>query len=518
MLLRDPIPGDFARFVSYAARVKMFFRDGRVSSFPRYQISSDLWAAVLHCAPKPLFPNLRTLRHIETDYGYRRERELDRGPVYLSELFWGPELRETHIDFCGWPSDKHRPTELVRTMALASPRIEVLSLRDEVSLPLDMQALCKPGLLSCPEIGRLHYLVKFSMDHVAVAPAALAGLASLPRLRELLLHVNPAEYGWDDLPHGRYGDFFPALTNLRLHTIHFEWCIAFMHAVTSPSLWRLKIDSFSGLERPWFLLEALCASVGEHPSCRTIQVFSIDTGPGCPSRRVDKVAEDELIFSRIAPADIYHPHPIAPVFSLSALRWFAIGSTWPVIADDDMLDAMTWAWPNLESLAFNWPSGAHRADRKPEDVDFPRATLSGVLSLARYCPRLIYLELAVDMRYIPDFDAWRWPPISLSPDYEPPLKSFHTEGSVFRASDTLPLAAFFSLVFPRLSPYALRSPLGSYTWLEMENLYRLFSRVRQQERGPALVSTVVERPPRETRSFNLVETGSVDSDSTVYSA
>lgn len=280
----------------------------------------------------------------------------------------------------------------------------------------------------------------------------------------------------------------------------------------------MKIDSFSGLERPWLLLEALCASVGEHPSCRTIQVFSMDTAsPECPTRRVDKVAEEEITFSRITPADIYDPHPIASAFSLSALRWFAIGCTWPVIADDDMLHAMTWAWPNLESLTFNWPSGAHRTDRTPEDVDFPRATLHGVLLLARYCPRLTSLELAIDMRYIPDFDAWRWPPVSLHPDYKPPLKAFNTEGSVFRESDALPLAAFLSLVFPRLTPHALRDPLGSI-WLEMESLYRLFSRVRRQERGPSLVSTVIERPPRETQSFNLVGTGSVDSDSTVYSA
>ncbi|OJT02410.1 hypothetical protein TRAPUB_7063 [Trametes pubescens] len=120
------------------------------------------------------------------------------------------------------------------------------------------------------------------------------------------------------------------------------------------------------------------------------------------------------------------------------------------------------------------------------------------------------------MRYIPDFDAWRWLPVSLCSDYEPPLKAFHTEGSVFRASDALPLAAFLSQMFPRMTPHALRSPLGT-TWPEMENLYRLFSRVRRQERGPSLVPDVTERPPRDILSYIPMERGSLDSNSTVDS-
>ncbi|OJT02411.1 hypothetical protein TRAPUB_7064 [Trametes pubescens] len=64
---------------------------------------------------------------------------------------------------------------------------------------------------------------------------------------------------------------------------------------------------------------------------------------------------DQLFDNHEIPFDVWTalllvlPYPIASVFS--ALRWFAIGCTWPVVADDAMLDAVTWAWPNLESLA-----------------------------------------------------------------------------------------------------------------------------------------------------------------------
>lgn len=483
MLLRDPTPADFARFSTYTNRVKMFHRDDRVPTFYGYQISSDLWTAVLRHSPKPLFPNLQRLQHVETDYDYRREHILERGPVYLSELFCGPGLKEADIDYGGWPSDERRPTELVRAMAHASPRMEDLELSAGVGIHTRLRRH-EAASLSCPEIVQLHHLVRLSAFTVYVAPAALVGLASLPRLRELLLHVNPEEYDWDDLRHARKrcGISFPALEDLELYEISLEWCVAFMHTVTSSSLWRVKVDGRGGTTVPSILLEALCASLAENPSQDTIQVLSINIGPGCNTKTVKRSSEKGFVFQKTALVEIHHPHPIVPLLSLSALRWLALGRTCQAIADDAVLDAMTWAWPNLESLAFCWPDGP---GYRLEDVAYyPQATFYGVLLLARHCPRLTTLELAVDMRCIPDFDAWRWgPPVALCADDAPPLKSFELAGSVFRESDALPVAAFLSLVFPHL--HTLGSPFGT-TWPEMEALYRKFLAVRRQERDPAL--------------------------------
>lgn len=471
MFHREPVPEDFRRFTTYASRVRELNTEGGNTELShKHDIPFDVWSKLMHYGPQPLLPNLRSLHHSEIHrYNCCEPRLAGRGPVYRSEFLFGPRLKEVFIEFGDWPCDEQRPTEVAESLSYRSPLVESLKIEHStISFRHPFHDSAMPARLSGSAIAAFLHLVKFESYWAYVSPAALLALGSLPKLQELLVHVDLTEYDWEALPHGRQYGLFSALKDLTIYKAPSEWCAAFMDIVSSSSLWRVHIkDCDSGHHPlPPLQLEAFFASLGRHPSSHTIQELDVTTcGWG----------------GMLPP--IYGSQHIAPLLSLSALQKLSIFGHCLVIVDDALLESITWAWPNLQSLYFCWPNFGMIIgipDPRPGELGFPQATLAGVLFLARYCPHLTSLDLAMDLRNIPCLDDHR-PPVFLWPTHPPPLKTLCLPGLSLREDDEPALAMLLSVVFPRLKSFKMDwREAGSS--LRVMRMHEQFTRIRWQER------------------------------------
>ncbi|KAL1948656.1 hypothetical protein VTO73DRAFT_10462 [Trametes versicolor] len=467
---REPAAEDFSRFSIYASRVKKLGPGLNVSFFKSCDIPFDVWARLVLYGPQPLLPNLRSLSHTEVHLHNLDHPDIaGRGPLYRSEPLFGPRLKEVRVTYGVWPSDDRRPTEVIRSLSYLSTLVESITMcrydfRHRAEQPSGARL---DGLA----IGSLLHLVKFDSSDVRIASASLLALGSLPKLQELVICVDPTEYHWEFLPHGKPGSLFPVLRELVLCDIPFEWCVAFMPTIVSSSLWRVYFADDESLTIPGILLEALCASIAHHPSSHNIREVGINA----------------CRWHRVRMPQVYQPQDISPLLSLPALQDLSIRGYCIIAPDDALLSAITWAWPDLRSLSFSWPclgglSSSETRDPLPGELGYPKATLAGVLLLARYCPYLTSLELPVDIRHIPLLDERR-PPITLCPSWEPPLKSLDVSGSTFLAdANVSALAMFLSVVFPRLSTFKMNRG-DSGTPAEVLRWHRRFLDIRWQERG-----------------------------------
>ncbi|EIW62641.1 uncharacterized protein TRAVEDRAFT_17258 [Trametes versicolor FP-101664 SS1] len=443
MFHREPVTDDFRRFATYASRVRALkTQGGNTQLFNTHDIPFDVWAKLMHYGPQPLLPNLRSLYHSEIHrYNCCEPRVAGRGPVYRSEPLFGPRLKKAFIEFGDWPSDEWRPTEVVESLSYRSPLVESLKIEHStVSFRHTIHDSAMPARLSGPAVAGFLHLVKFESYWAYVSPAALLALGSLRKLQELVVHVDSTEYDWEALPHGRQYGLFSALKELTLYRAPSEWCVAFMDVVSSSSLWRLHIKDYDAGHHtlPPLLLEAFFTSLARHPSSHTIRELDFTTG-----------GWDGML------PPIYGSRHIAPLLSLSALQKLTIFGHCLVVVDDALLEAVTRAWPNIQSLHFCWPNFGMitgPADPRPGQLGFPQATLAGVFLLARYCPYLTSLDLGIDLRDIPYLDEHR-PPIRLWSTHPPPLESLRLPGLTLREDDEPALAMLLSVVFPQLKSF-----------------------------------------------------------------
>ncbi|EIW54883.1 uncharacterized protein TRAVEDRAFT_51019 [Trametes versicolor FP-101664 SS1] len=269
---------------------------------------------------------------------------------------------------------------------------------------------------------------------------------------------------------------FPALLELTLHNIDFEWSTAFLNMLSPPILQALSIRCQPGHPLPLpIVLHALCLSIAGLPSAKAITGIYIIIGGmiGDDSARISDTYE------------IYWSEDIAPLFALTELRGLTVTGQCVVVADDCALATMSQNWSQLVILVLDWAWNMHvplQHHRSPEDEDFPRATAWGLLQLARGCPRLFRLTLAVDLRLGPlhnlnaDLERTLIPPVPLYGDAVSELVEFQSKGSLL--SDTLTVASFLSLVFPGLQ--TIHNP--SQEWLAIDREHKRLVRVRAQER------------------------------------
>lgn len=465
-MLRDPVPPDFTRFYLYSTRIR------KIGSFSdRYpiawagsrEVSEDAWGVLLHHAPKPLLPNLRSLQHEEKPYKSEELALPGRGFFRPADAFFGPSLRSVLLN--GLWEYPTRPDEVIKKMSRTSLLIESLWMEAKMSPPPEFASL------SCPELGVFIHLTHFEGWTMNVGPDALLALGSLPRLQDMLLHVEPADFTWDALQHGRHACFFPALTKLTLHNIAFEWCTAFLHTLTSAFLQKLLLRVRNPPRAVCvpdsMLFEALCAAIGSLP-CGT------------------SLHEIEIRFPRIPDVarSTYQPRHIAPLAGLKgALRRLSIFVPRQIIVDDVTLDAMARAWPHIQALFLPWREHLQtdgvaddeerwpRLCPNPEDDHFPQATLAGLAALVRRCTRLTTLMLALDMRVVPELET---PPASLHLPWGCGLQCLTLAGSVL--CDPVAVSAFFAMACPQIKN------IGNGCRDEMDWYYSRFLRIRGQER------------------------------------
>ncbi|OJT09901.1 hypothetical protein TRAPUB_13644 [Trametes pubescens] len=419
---------------------------------------------------------------------YHWERGEQPGAAYYPtefhpvDLLFGPELKEADISFRSPYGDADHATDVVRTLAGVAPALEHLNVEVNSQLPCTWDA----GSLHCKELGLFTRLTSFTGRTVCISPDALVALGSLPCLESLLVHIYPNDHSWDMLPHERRADFFPALQQLVLHKIGFEWCASFLRVLASASLRALSLRCEHHELPPPLLLEDLCAAISEHPSCGAITDLFITIGytefqPG----REDFGLSLTYWSDQYSESETYRPETITPLFTaMPALQRLVIEGQCITIVDDSMLDSISQRCPNIVELVLAWdPDVEPRPDdeRAPEDDDFPRVTPSGLLHLVRHCPRLHTLALAVNMSRPPPSRTGRSPapPLHLSGPAVHPLRKFDVTGSLL--GDRVVAASVFSLLFPQLSELSCRFA-EEEDWLDVTELYTQLVRIRKQER------------------------------------
>lgn len=160
------------------------------------------------------------------------------------------------------------------------------------------------------------------------------------------------------------------------------------------------------------------------------------------------------------------------------------------MADDDLLDDISRNCPNLTELDLAWDPGYEQKPdeyRSPQDDDFPYATPWGLLHLARRCPRLLKLAVAVDMRCAPpihtcpNYELSTYaPPVHLSESAASALQEFNATGSLI--GNTACVAGYLSLLFPRLSQFT--HTFAPMQWDQhVSVLHSWIRRIRAQERA-----------------------------------
>lgn len=444
-----------------------------------HHIPYAIWDFLLAFGPRPLLPNLQSIYHNE--WALRGDLDWRRTPYHSAELLFGPKLQKVEIvriiDPCG---DPEHTTTLIRSLSNVATSLEELIVEVE---PNNHDFFPEARLLYGTDIRLFQSLTSFSSRSVCIAPDALLALGQLPYLESVLLHVDPTKYSWDSLLHGRCADLYPALLRLDLQDISTIWCTSFLRMVSSTSLEMLSIRCVDYPPPPPRIFEALCVEISLLPAACSITDLTItflDTGRE-PSGRNTYWSED-----------------ISPLFTLTAIQRLVIKGGCTTILDDLALEVISQTWLDLVELVLGYNT-SHRSDdeRTLEADDFPYATPWGLAQLARHCPRLTKLALAVDLRFYPtshiepDFQLAQVPPVHLSGPDVPALLDFDTTGSLL--GDPVCIASFLSLLFPQLRE--IRNDSVSEAWWDVTDSFSLFARVRTQERRWGLRKGMQLREP-----------------------
>lgn len=431
-----------------------------------HHIPYAIWDFLLAFGPRPLLPNLQSIYHNE--WALRGDLDWRKTPYHSAELLFGPKLQRVEIVRIIDPhGDPQHTTALIRSLSNVATSLEELIIEVE---PNNHDFFPEARLLYGADIRLFQSLTSFSSRSVCIAPDALLALGQLPYLESLLLHVDPTKYAWDALLHGRCADLYPALLRLDLHDISTIWCTSFLRMVSSTSLRMLSIRCVDYPPPPPRLCEALCAAISNLPAASLITDLAItflDSGRE-PSGHNTYWSED-----------------ISPLFTLTAIQRLVIGGGCTTILDDLALEVISKTWPDLVELILGYNTCRRTDDERTlEADDFPYATPWGLAQLARHCPRLTQLALAVDLRFYPtshtepDSQLAQVPPAHLSGPDVPALLDFDATGSLL--GDPVCIASFLSLLFPQLRE--IRNDSVSEAWWDVTDSFSFFARVRAQER------------------------------------
>ncbi|KAI9069095.1 hypothetical protein FKP32DRAFT_91005 [Trametes sanguinea] len=472
VILRDPTTQDFHRFSSYARRIQVL--DHRL---PRggYAMTQEIWDFIQVHAPKPLLPSLRILEHVERPFeGAPNRKRLLMVRTYPSSLslegvpdpcdlcaepFFGQNLKHANIMQAAGEDSQI----MLRALSFRSPHIESLGLTSFW------------GNIGEHELGVFSNLVRISARNLeSASAAAFWGLGTLPRLKEMTIHLNEGLmplWDWDEHPHGRDAGLFPSLERLDVLADDVDWFISFIRTVTSPSLASITFKQSDGWMGP-DICAAMCQEIVSLPSRDRLVFLSLSTSEFC--RCNDPTSSAQII---------------APLLTLRGLQHLRLG--FQSFFDDDMLDTMSLAWPDMRTLHLRWtkPSACERPRlcqcENPRVVHrkTPQASLVGLIPLVLRCTYLTELGVPVDTRLKLDRTVRiiRHPPPELRSSRSL-VHTFGAEGSMLGrdepAFEITP--TFLSLLFPQLR--MLRVGLPGKLWAAVGKRCLALSRVRGEER------------------------------------
>ncbi|KAG2131587.1 uncharacterized protein EDB93DRAFT_1108057 [Suillus bovinus] len=167
-----------------------------------------------------------------------------------------------------------------------------------------------------------------------------------------------------------------ALTRLNLSGVRLADCISFLDQVTMPQLIILDIFYYRAAKPAEItgLIKSLSTACNTFASLKAIAVVSHSY------HNLNLLEPDDQLHS-----DIFRP--LLKFRSLHSVQFTNVGEYY---LDDEFLEDITVAWPDLHILRF--AAGPHARGR---------VTLTGMLSLATKCKFLRFLQLSFDARHFP---------------------------------------------------------------------------------------------------------------------
>ncbi|KAI0712319.1 hypothetical protein C8Q76DRAFT_797186 [Earliella scabrosa] len=471
---RPLVPVDYARFVQYAPRVRSVNNRLLIGYqwIVQARCSPHVWNSLYAFRPMVyLLPNLRSVDFSWTNDGYDEQE----GPLPL-KLLLSSKLQ--HVDF-----SLISMTKDTRPMRMPASIVDALAdyFSKLTGASADVRTF-RVGFLGYKPPIRQHIvgavaamdkLTKVCLTDTVLPPEVLLHLAALPRLAIMRVCIHTDE--WSEETRARLRSLgctsFPTLSSLELSVDDADLCADLLKAIQSSQLGELSLD----------LREVNAAGVA-----RCIAVLPHQ--PFAPQLRSVKLTA----FLVRDPSSILYADSIEPLFALDLHYLWIYGCE--VAVTDELLQAMSEAWRNIEELSFSSPGA---------QVYSHSVTLLGLLPLVYSCPALRKLSIQVDA----SVPALPHPIPELRPGLGKEQRALHNLSvGCGRITDAPFVAAVLADYFPECtavknswpgwSGWGGDVPGRAYSdmWGAVSDLLKHFAKVRAQERHGRRVRGPVAGP------------------------
>ncbi|KAJ7123200.1 hypothetical protein C8R44DRAFT_785528 [Mycena epipterygia] len=432
--LRRPIMStDLPRLLFYSVRVETL----HINGFSKHGIvQTEFLKALDMCLPPRVFmPRL-------SDFSWTTDKKVV--PSFVHH-FLGPQSRKIRLSL----GDSIPTLSLLPYIKSSCPLLSEFDLTvavNPIAIRLISDAVCGWQHLKDLSIANLD---KTGFLHIA-------SLSSLTKLNLHSVKGSASPY----LPECLCGPTFPALKELEISCETLRFCSGIIRVISSRQFEGLSIYPLANWTAvAWKELHTTIHDCLDH---NAFGLMEVSYWKGTPSRPAD-----------IAPY-ILSSDTLRPLFAFKKLGSISFQIYPGVDVDDESLEEMAAAWPEMHSLEFG--SEVLITER-------PRATLKSLIAFARHQPELTSLGIRMNVSDVPEFSQVPGRRISHS------LNSLNVGTSPIELSETTGVAAFLSNLFPDLeylfsfdAPSA--EPLITYekNWNRVSDMLPVFCAVRLQEK------------------------------------
>ncbi|KAI0769992.1 hypothetical protein C8Q74DRAFT_1202082 [Fomes fomentarius] len=437
-VLRPLVDADFVRLKHYAYRIKRILIDDDCQQFPSGRIRRTVFDTSIleqfanHLGTRPLLRDLGVL-HISPEKVHL--------PTFYRALpiFFGPRVRKICVH-------SHNPRKRAN---------EAL---DDFDAMMQKLVQVAPGLLhfsfhSYPwyvrmanaistAICRFDHLLSVHTDPVPISPEALLHLARLPALRIIDVKLNEKQ---DDQTLALFRDtqenFFSNLRIIRLvHQVAMPILTTVLRSVRSKYVTAIHIE-VNNFDVPVLDIKDAISAIGSRKGRHRIKTLRLK------AMTVQRSDTDPMLDGEV----------IQPLYKLCNLMDLNLEMRGPFEVSDDDLAAMARAWPDITTLELGCGSRYYTALEKYV------ATFSGLMTLARRCPKLETMRVPLD------------PDLERVPIFRPALGAEHSGAMQVlnvgqsKIEDPVGVASILSDIFPGLVEIEHDWPHEESAWEDEEN-------------------------------------------------
>ncbi|KAF7331042.1 hypothetical protein MVEN_02444500 [Mycena venus] len=436
-LLRPIASSDMSRLLFYSVRVRDLSMDDPIGRGKRGTLHPEFLRALDLSLPPHLFmPKLSHFSWVP------KKKEV----LSIMRHFLGARIRKIDLGF----GEHSMNLSILPFIKYSCPLISEFDLRvqtDPYSTPLISDAVCgwqHLTDLSIPNLDEAGFM------HIARLPS-LSGL-NLRSAKDTMLPYPPEFLT---------GSSFPALKYLFLGCETVRFCAGLVQVISSPNFESLSIRPLTSWTTvAWGELHTTLRDCFNNSAFQTIEVDGEEDESSHPVDITPYALSSDAL------------RPLLEIKTLTSVSY----QIYPGLdVDDEFLEEMALAWPDLQSLHFS---------TEVFQTQQPRATLKCLIAFAQHCLELSALGLCMDATDVPEFTQVPGDRVSNW------LNSLEVGASPINATKEAHIAAFISNLFPQLEylipfssvlvPEAFSSHAKS--WRRVEDMIPVFASVRLQEK------------------------------------